>query len=321
MTWLRNIENLPLNLKSPFRFLKLLLESAAEVHSITTWETDKIPEYWGSVFKQLKVQQCFVPSHWNVSTYKKEKIEACLLPHYIDCDKQKNTQKVKLPNIDGKYVFFTMSQWGPRKGFDALLRAYFSEFKTQKDVVLIIKTYVDNTSLNGKTAAEQITEEIKQIKSKIFVDEQNSTPQCSVCVVVDVLPKEKINYLYDISDCFVLATRGEGFGLTIAEAVSFEKPVIVPNKGGHIDYLEPNDLLFECHLSPCYGMPNYECGSNYYEPNILSLMNKMRYAFEHREKACTTLWKREYKECFSRKPCSKKSQLEHKTTPFHNQQP
>ena len=283
MTWTNNISNLPPKLRTPFSFLKKAISKAKTTHSITTWETDKIPSYWREVFQKMKTDTCFVPSMWNVETYKKEKLDTVLLPHFIDCRRTDFTQKVKLPNLDNKYVFFSMSQWGQRKGFDALLRAYFSEFKQQKDVLLVIKTYVDNTNVNAKTQVSEIVKQIKDIKSSIFVDEKNTLPSCEVCIIADVLSEEKINFLYDASDCFVLATRGEGFGLTIAEAVSFEKPVIVPNQGGHIDYLEPNELLFDAHLSPCYKLPNYECDSNYYEPDILSLMKKMRYAFSNRD--------------------------------------
>ena len=36
---------------------------------------------------------------------------------------------------------------------------------------------------------------------------------------------------------FVLPTRGEGFGLTIAEAALHKKPIIATDYSGHIDYL------------------------------------------------------------------------------------
>jgi glycosyltransferase involved in cell wall biosynthesis len=283
MTWMENLDRLPPQLKESFRLFKTLIDNCSENHSITTWETDKIPSYWKGVLEKHNTKINFVPSRWNCESYKKTGIETELLPHYISPVENTAKKAVKLPSLDGKFTFFAMSQWGHRKGFEPLLRAYFSEFKSQTDVALVIKTYVDNTSKEGSTAFKQIADQIKTIKAGVFTDEKNTPPACPVYVLVDVLSREKINYLYDVSDCFVLATRGEGFGLTIAEAASFNKPVIVPDKGGHVDYLEPNALMFGCHLAPCYKLPNYECGSNYYEPDVLSLMEKMRYAFDNRE--------------------------------------
>jgi glycosyltransferase involved in cell wall biosynthesis len=53
-----------------------------------------------------------------------------------------------------------------------------------------------------------------------------------------MLPK-----LYGMADVFISATRGEGFGIPIAEAMASGNLVIVPNKGGHMDFCNTANAL------------------------------------------------------------------------------
>ena len=58
-------------------------------------------------------------------------------------------------------------------------------------------------------------------------------------------------------------------------------PVIVPDKGGHVDYISDHnkDLLFDCYPSPYINAPGYDCDMNLFEPDILSLRKKLRLAY------------------------------------------
>jgi hypothetical protein len=51
------------------------------------------------------------------------------------------------------------------------------------------------------------------------------------------LPEEDLPIIYNMSDAFILMSRGEGFSLTPMEAGSCETPVIATRIGGHEDYL------------------------------------------------------------------------------------
>ena len=44
--------------------------------------------------------------------------------------------------------------------------------------------------------------------------------------------------LYRAADCFVLPTRGEGFGRPLLEAMAAGVPVIATRWGGHTDFLD-----------------------------------------------------------------------------------
>src|SRR6185295_2786220 len=45
--------------------------------------------------------------------------------------------------------------------------------------------------------------------------------------------------LYHEAHCFVLPTRGEGFGMPILEAMATGLPVIVTGYSGHLDFCNP----------------------------------------------------------------------------------
>lgn len=116
-----------------------------------------------------------------------------------------------------KFKFLHISSCFPRKGVDILLDAYTSTFTGDDDVVLIIKTFP-----NPHNNVEELIE--KYTKGK------DNPPEIEL--INKDIPYEQVVYLYQVCDCVVLPSRGEGFGLPAAEAMLFKKPVIVTNYGG-----------------------------------------------------------------------------------------
>jgi glycosyltransferase involved in cell wall biosynthesis len=49
--------------------------------------------------------------------------------------------------------------------------------------------------------------------------------------------------LYAAVDCFVLPTRGEGWGLPIFEAMAMGLPVIATNWSGQVDFMNENNAF------------------------------------------------------------------------------
>lgn len=252
--------------------------------NISAWEADKIPYLWNEIYKKIKVNGIIVPSEWNLNTYKKEQKNVKCVPHLIRTSTEKKNEIVLPIDVQNKFCIFSMSQWDIRKGFDILIKAYLMEFKNQQDVVLLLKTYgtITNSFIHSQEEQKNnIISEISSFKKSIFL-EDNNTPSAKIIPIFGAIEYEKINYLYDISSCFALATRGEGFGLTIAEAVLKNKPVIVPKEGGHLDYLKNYRKVkyVNGHWSPYYRKPGYSCDMNWYEPDINSLRMAMRQEYE-----------------------------------------
>jgi len=133
------------------------------------------------------------------------------------------------------FKFLHISSCFPRKGIDVLLDAYTSTFSKDDDVVLIIKTFP-----NPHNEVEKLIE-YYQNKYKKFPE---------IELINKDISDEEIVYLYTISDCFILPSRGEGFGMPAAEAMLFKKPVIATNFSGQTYFCKEDtailvDFFFE----------------------------------------------------------------------------
>ena len=261
---------------------KKLLTNATKNINMSVWESDRIPDPWVALHKRYNTISAIVPCAWNKEVFSSTGLRCHLLPHVIT---DNIVNPAPIPNfpvdLDSKFVVFSMSQWIQRKGFDALIRAYCMEFNDNPDTVLVLKTYVSAMNLNKFNLSKQseiIYKSIIDLKSGIYKNGRKvSAPIIPIC---NILPYENISWLYSKSDVFALATRGEGFGLTISEALMHEKPVIVPDYGGHMDYVDPDtSFLFKGHLHPYVGDPTYDYDMNWYEPNINDLRKQLRNAY------------------------------------------
>jgi len=118
------------------------------------------------------------------------------------------------------FKFLHISSSFPRKGIDILLKAYIESFTAKDDVTLIIKTFPNPHNT--------IEDKIKKIR------EDKNSPE--IILINQDLEDSYIAWLYKTSNALVAPSRGEGFGLPLAEAMLFNLPVITTNFGGQIDF-------------------------------------------------------------------------------------
>lgn len=130
--------------------------------------------------------------------------------------------------LDGRRVFEFLSifKWERRKGWDILLDAYWGAFSHADEVILRLHTYVPSW-VRGETNVSRIIQDYAW--QKYGKDLSELAP---VAWENELLSRAGVRELYGSADAFVLPTRGEGWGLPIAEAMSMELPVIVSNFSG-----------------------------------------------------------------------------------------
>jgi len=160
-----------------------------------------------------------------------------------------------------KFKFLHISSCFPRKGVDVLLDAYTSAFSGNDDVVLIIKTFP-----NPHNNVEELI--------KKYTQNKKNPPEIEL--INKDIPYEQVVYLYQVCDCVVLPSRGEGFGLPAAEAMLFKKPVIVTNYGGFTYFCnEENAWLIDYTFQKAKTHMNLPL-SYWVEPSKEDLIKKMK---------------------------------------------
>ena len=82
-------------------------------------------------------------------------------------------------------------------------------------------------------------------------------------------------------DCYVSLNRSEGFGLTMAEAMAYGKPVIATNYSGNVDFMhQGNSHLIPFKLVPISkGCDPYPVDAKWADPDIDAAAAAMRRVF------------------------------------------
>jgi glycosyltransferase involved in cell wall biosynthesis len=274
------------NLINSSTAIKDLMNNSYENISMISWEATDIPKMWKTLYSDGTFHKVVGSCLWN-----KEVLDRStnIKTYYAPLISRKATKNFNRSKKD-KFTIFSMSQWIYRKGFDVLIKSFISEFHDNDDVELCIKTYRDELNQKADKQAEKqrIIQDIKILKAE--ASDYGKQAKCKIKLVTDYISKDRVLELYREADIFATATRGEGYGLTLAEASSMGLSVIAPDKGGHVDFLsKETNYLFNSFEQPCFNMSSVfysPTHMNYYEPHALDLRKKMREAYE--------LWKSDY---------------------------
>lgn len=174
------------------------------------------------------------------------------------------------------FSFIFVGSFSFRKGVDLLVEAFLQEFSWQEV----------NLHLHcpGQKADELGNFLIK--KSQAY----NKIPMFSFST--NSLHPEWVNRFYNRADAFVSFTRGEGWGLPIAEAMSCGLPVIAPLSTSMLDYLT-NDVAFclptkeksVSEISDSFGH-NFKAShsGSYYEINLQEAKECLRYVWSQKDR-------------------------------------
>ena len=101
-----------------------------------------------------------------------------------------------------------------RKNPETLLKAYWKEFTSRDNVVLVIKTYGDSQN--------EVLAKINEYKKRLGFGNETAP----LYVTIDTLGDRQFRGIYTLGNAFVLPTRGEGVGIPFMEALSSGIPVI-----------------------------------------------------------------------------------------------
>ncbi len=165
------------------------------------------------------------------------------------------------------FRFLNIGSAFPRKGLDVLLRAYFGAFTSADDVVLILKTFPNPHNDVGSMLTA--------------LSAETTDPPSVWCIDRDISDSE-LDQLFGIASCYVHSSRGEGFGLPVAEAMLARVPVVAISQSGTADFIDSDvATTIPYRMAPAASHVSVE-GSEWAEPDSESLSKAMRLAWERR---------------------------------------
>lgn len=237
----------------------------------TMLETTGIPEEW--VRQCNQVDEVWVPTPFNAWTFRNSGVKKpiSIMPLGLIDINYFNPRITGYP-IEGIFTFLSIFEWGERKAPDILLKAFNLEFRKDERVVLICKYVNNDNSINVKDIVDSLG--LDPDGGKIILNEN------------DQVPYYQLAQLYRSSDCFVLPTRGEGWGMPILEAMACGLPVIASYWSGQQFFMtDANSYPLQVGLTAAKAKCPYYAGFKWAEPDMEHLKSLMRHVFEHPEEA------------------------------------
>ena len=249
--------------------------------SRTMFETDRIPGSWLAQLNQF--DEIWVPGIFNLETFTSSGVPPNKL-RVVHAGVDSGIFHPGVPPMDlGEkkgFTFLSSFYWTDHKGWDLLLSAYYTEFKPDEDVMLLIKTY--RMPGSPGTVDEQHQAFIRHLAPR-----REDLPE--VRIMNGVMPDYLLPGLYTACDAFVLPSRNEGWGRPYMEAMACGLPVIGTKWSGNLEYMNgENSYLIEIEgLEDVPDNPDNAIykGHRWSRPSVEHLRQLMRHVYEHRQEA------------------------------------
>jgi glycosyltransferase involved in cell wall biosynthesis len=190
------------------------------------WETENFPHNW--IYQSFYFDEIWVGTDFVKKSLEKTlPIPVRVVPLPISDNPRSPKKKPPLQLDDkAKYLLtiFDGNSFLERKNPWGTIRAFktaFDKLGKKSRLHLIIKT------MNVKRDDQDLIEKELEGYPFTFINEPYS--------------EEEGNYLLDLATAFISLHRSEGLGLNIISAMLFEKPVIVTNYSGNLDFTTPQN--------------------------------------------------------------------------------
>jgi hypothetical protein len=233
----------------------------------TMLESDTLPADW--VYQANQMDEIWVPSHFTRDVFVQSGVRRPIYVIPLGFNPNYFHPHIHGNKPDNLFVFLSIFEWIERKAPEILLQAYVSEFKRSDDVVLVLKIFNHDPRFDVHRRIQEL------------VDRPNA-PRVAV-VLNQELAEHQMGGLYRSADCFVLPTRGEGWGMPILEAMACGLPVIATDWGAQREFFNERFgfPLRVRQLIPAVSRSPYYAGSRWADPDIDHLRYLMRYVYEH----------------------------------------
>jgi hypothetical protein len=237
----------------------------------TMLEPNGIPKDWAAQCNQM--DEVWVPSTFNARTFRDSGVKKPIhvIPLGVDPDYFHPGVAARRPS--DRFVFLSNFEWGERKAPEILLKAFTDEFGTGDDAVLVLKVFNNDPGVN-------VRQQIEDMRLR-----KGGAPV--VLMLNQHIALHQMGSLYTSVDCFVLPTRGEGWGMPILEAMACGVPTIATDWSAQSDFLDDEIAypLRVTRLVPAVAKCPYYVGYEWADPDVEHLRHLMRHVYEQRDEA------------------------------------
>lgn len=248
----------------------------------TMFDTYTMPIDWKLHFS--KADLIIVPTHQNARSLVENGINTTVLPLYDNTGIFKDRADWRSEGAD-HFSFIFVGTFSYRKSTQLLLEAFLREFDYSEARLILICT--ESNPDNTFNAISEIQGRLNKVMN--------------IELVTQSLSDAWLNRYYNRADCFVSASKGEGWGYPMMEAGLTGLPCIVPDKLASVEFLRPESNFFipsrtkdvvdiEANESSVSFQKAYmESSSSIVDIDISDLRNALRQAHDRGKKAVRTL--------------------------------
>ena len=237
----------------------------------TMLEVTGLPTQW---VKQANcMQEIWVPSQFNLETFKTSGVKVPIHVIPLGTDPAFFNPQIKSFKTHKKFTFLSVFEWTERKAPEKLIKIFAEEFRRKEDVLLLCKIINNDRSIDV----------VREVENMHLPNDHAEI----IFLYNQVIPNYQLGSLYTSADCFVLPTRGEGFGLPIMEAMACGLPVIATNWSAQTDFMN-DKIAYPIRVKQLIDAkakcPHY-AGFQWADPEEEHLRYLLRYIYEHQAEA------------------------------------